>query len=73
MIRVAIIDHDTHTLFVEDIDEEILENEYNGEEEEYIKDNYSLSDNWSWDYIIDTEYYYPENQDGVSVEFSDLA
>lgn len=73
MIRVAIIDHDTHTLFVEDIDEETLENEYNGEEEEYIKDNYSLSDNWSWDYIFDTEYYCPEFDDGIAVEFSDLA
>lgn len=73
MIRVAIIDHDTHTLFVEDINEEELEKLYNGDEEAYIKDNYSLSDNWSWDYIIDTEYYGIENKDGIAVEFSDLA
>ena len=55
MERLVIIDHDTHTLYVEDVSDAML-GEYNGEEEEYIKDNYSLSDNFSWDYITSTQY-----------------
>lgn len=71
MTRIAIIDHETHTLFVEDVDEEILETKYGGEEEAYIKDNYTLGDNWSWDYIVDT-CYTPIDGDSIDVEFEDL-
>lgn len=56
MERLAIIDHDCHTLFVEDVDEELLAEKYNGEEEAYIKDNYCISDNFSWDYITSAQY-----------------
>lgn len=73
MTRIAIIDHDAHNLIVEDIDDEILESKYGGEEEAYIKDNYNLGDNWSWDYIVSTTYY-PNDEDGYGceVDFEDL-
>ena len=71
MERIAIIDHETHTLFIEDIDEDILEKKYGGEEEAYIKDTYDLSDNWSWEYIVHTEYI-PIDDDPIAVEFEDL-
>ena len=61
MKRIAIIDHEEHSLFLEDVDEEILQEKYNGEEEAYIKDNYDLSDNWSWDYITSIWYLPPED------------
>jgi len=58
--RLAIIDHETHTLFVEDVDENIIETEYNGEEEAYIRDNFACAQKgdgcWSWDYIVEVEY-----------------
>ena len=58
MERIVIIDHDKHTLHIEDIDEDILEKYYNGEEEEYIKEQYKniLSQNYSWDYITGARY-----------------
>jgi len=62
MERIAIIDHDTHTLFVEDVPEDILNERYNGDEEAYIKDCYNLGDNWSWDYIVSAQYI-PESPD----------
>ena len=71
MERIAIIDHETHRLYIEDIDEEILNTKYNGEEEDYIADNYSLSDNWSWEYIVETEYI-PMDEDPISVDFEEL-
>lgn len=71
MERIAIIDHDSHCLYVEDIDEEVLYEKYNGEEEDYIKDNYNLK-NFSWDFITETEYYPNDDNDPISVEFEDL-
>ena len=71
MERIAIIDHDNHRLYVEDIDEEVLNEKYNGEEEAYIKDNYTL-ENFSWDFITETEYYPNDDDDPISVEFEDL-
>ena len=71
MERIAIIDHDSHRLYVEDIDEEVLYEKYNGEEEDYIKDNYNLK-NFSWDFITETEYYPNDNDDPILVEFEDL-
>ena len=70
MERIAIIDHDNHRLLIEDVDEEILNAKYGGEEEDYIKDNYGLG-NFSWDFITGTEYY-PETGDPVQIEPSDL-
>ena len=69
-VRVAIIDHDHHILHIEDIPNSKIE-EYGGEEE-YIKDNFMLGDNWSWDYIVYATYYSEENEDGVDIDFSKL-
>ena len=41
MERLAIIDHDRHRLFIEDVNDEMLA-KYNGEEQAYIDDNYNL-------------------------------
>lgn len=49
MERLAIIDHNTHNLIVDEVSEETLA-QYNGEEEDYIKAKYNL-DFYSWDYI----------------------
>lgn len=73
MERIAIIDHDTHTLFVEDIDEDILNTKYDGDEEAYIKDNITdigFGENFSWDYIVDT-CYTPINGDSIDVDFEE--
>lgn len=56
MERIVIIDHDKYELFIEDIDEKILQEKYNGEEEDYIKDNYDLGEHWSWDYVVSVWY-----------------
>ena len=73
MIRVAIIDHETHNLYIEDLDEEVLEKEYEGSEEAYIEDTHELGKHWTWDYIVRTEYYpNMDSADGIEVEFSDL-
>ena len=71
MIRIAIIDHSTKYLFVEDIDEETFEKEYGGDGEKYIKTNYDLSDKWTWDIIEQTEYI-PIDDDPIIVDFEDL-
>lgn len=70
--RVAIIDHVEHRLTIEDIPNAILESQYNGEEDEYIKDNYCFEGEWSWDYIVETEYA-PHDEGGViDVNFRSL-
>lgn len=71
MRRIAIIDHSDHSLLIEDINEQALENVYGGDEQKYIDDNYTFDGDYSWDWIDDTEYY-PEGQsDPVDVEFTD--
>ena len=70
MVRVAIINHETHQLFIEDISDENIE-QYGGEEE-YIMEMYTFEGEWSWDYIIDIEYYNEENADGIMIEPKDL-
>ena len=70
MRRLAIIDHNAHTLFVEDVSEEALE-AYDGEEEAYIKDNYTFEGDFSWDWITDTEYIAESETDPMDVEFTD--
>ena len=42
MRRIAIIDHNEHDLIIEDINEEVLEKEYGGDEQKYIDDNYDI-------------------------------
>ena len=66
MERLAIIDHDTHRLFIEDIDEDVLA-ELGGDEQKYIDENYKL-ENYSWDYIVDTEYIPEDMGNGMSYE-----
>lgn len=71
MERLAILDHSNHRLYVEDVSEETLE-KYNGEEEAYIKDNYTFEGDYSWDYITDTEYIPMDDPTPMDVEFTDL-
>ena len=70
-MRIAIIDHDTHTLFVEDINDEILEGQYGGQEQNYIDDNYSLG-KYSWDYIVDSQYFPEIEKDPIEIDFENL-
>jgi hypothetical protein len=58
--RIVILDHDRHTVYIEDIDMNVVDEKYNGEEEEYIKANYDLGKNWTWDYIVSQVTNYPE-------------
>lgn len=69
MERIVIIDHDSHQAFIEDIDEDVLNAEYDGEEEKFIKENYGL-ENFSWDYVV-TIVYYTADGDAIDVEPSD--
>lgn len=70
MRRIAIIDHDSHELYIEDISDKDLE-KYNDGEQAYIDDNYDL-ENYSWDYIVGTTYF-PTKDDPVDINVSDLA
>ena len=73
MRRIAIIDHSEHTLFVEDIDEDVLENEYNGDEQAYIDDNYTFEGEYSWDYIVDAEYLpIYEDKTPIEIDFDEI-
>ena len=57
MTRIAIIDHSTHELYIEDINDEVLNAEpYNGDEQAYIDDNYTFEEGYSWDYIVGASY-----------------
>ena len=67
MIRIAIIDHEYHSLYVEDIDEEILNDKYEGSEQKYIEDNYDLGE-YSWDYIVDSTYF-PKQSDPIDIKY----
>ena len=40
--------------------------------EKYIKDNYTLGENWSWDYIIDAEYIPNDFDDPIEIDFYNL-
>ena len=71
MTRIAIIDHATHQLSIEDISDEDLE-KYDGDEEEYIKSNYTFEGEWSWDYIVGVNFYTEEDKDGIAIEPTDL-
>ena len=68
MARLAIIDHAAHTLFIEDVTDEQLE-KYNGEEEAYIRDNYTFEDDnyWTWDYVTSVTYI-PADDDKLPME-----
>ena len=66
MVRLAIINHDTHELFIEDVYDSEIE-EY-GDEEKFIRDMYNIQ-NFSWDYIVSSTYFGLCNKDGVDVTF----
>ena len=72
MRRIAIIDHNEHDLIIEDINEEVLEKEYGGDEQKYIDDHYDI-ENYSWYWITDS-YYLPDDNYGdlMEVDFSKL-
>ena len=56
MERLCIIDHASHCVYFEDVDEDYLNEKYNGNEESYIEDNYTFEGDYSWDYITNVEY-----------------
>lgn len=71
MERIAILDHANHHLYIEDISDADLE-AYNGSEEDYIKDNYTFDGDWSWDYIVQTEYFpIEDDKTPYDIEFTD--
>ena len=73
MERIIIIDHETHRAFIEDIDEEMLERDYEGSEEEYINDTYNLGKHWTWDFVTEIEYIPMEGDgDPITLEPMDL-
>ena len=71
MRRIAIIDHTNHILFVEDINEEILESQYGGDEQVYIDNSYNLKD-YSWDWISDAQYIPEFEKDPIEINFEDI-
>ena len=71
MRRIAITDHKNHSLMVEDINEEILEGQYGGDEQLYIDENYNLED-YSWDYIIDAQYFPESEKTPIEINFEDI-
>lgn len=73
MRRIAIIDHAAHELMVEDVNEDVLESNYGGDEEAYIKDNYTFEGDYSWDWITDAEYFPIDDKDPIEINFEDIA
>ena len=71
MRRLAIIDNVNHTLYVEDINEEILEGQYGGDEQLYIEDNYSLKE-YSWDWITETQYFPVFDKTPIDINFEEM-
>ena len=68
MVRLAILDHTEHRLYVEDVADSVIE-QYGGEEE-YINDMYNMED-YSWEYITDALYLAPQ-EDPVEVKFEEM-
>ena len=72
MRRIAIIDHSSHELMVEDINEQELEEKYGGDEQKYIDENYTFEGDYSWDWITDAEYIPEDDKTPMEVDFADL-
>ena len=70
-MKIAIIDHESHTLYVEDINDDILQGQYGGDGQLYIEDSYTLG-NYSWDWITDTQYFPEDDKTPVEVNFEEL-
>lgn len=73
MRRLAIIDHASHELMVEDVNEAELESNYGGDEEAYIKDNYTFEGEYSWDWITDAQYFAEGESDPIEIDFDEIA
>ena len=56
MRRIIVIDHTDHVVFIEDINEEELEEVYGGDEQAYIDANYTFEGDYSWDWVTSIEY-----------------
>ena len=73
MTRIAIIDHSTHELYIEDVSDETL-NKYGGDEQKYIDDNYTFDGDYSWDYIVGANYLSKDSDgDFTNIDFEKLA
>ena len=70
--RIAIINCATQTLFVEDINEEILEGQYNNDVEMYIHDNYYPTDDLVWGCINDAQYIPEFDKDPIEINLEDI-
>ena len=71
MERIAILDHDNHTLFIEDIPDEILDAPEWDDEEAYIRDNYDI-EHFSWDFIVESYYIPDDYSDPIEIDFNKL-
>lgn len=70
-MRIVVIDHESHTLYIEDINDDILQGQYGGDVQLYIDDSYS-AENYSWDYIVDTQYIPEDDKTPVEINFEEL-
>ena len=63
---LAIIDHLEHQLFIENADEKEIQEKYNGEEEDYIRDKYHFTDDdlYSWEYLTKRIEIFGEKKNG---------
>lgn len=67
IIRLAIIDHAMHQLFVEDVLDTDIE-KYGGAEE-YIKDCYTFNGDFSWDSISHADYFGLDDKSPTEIFF----
>jgi hypothetical protein len=72
MRRIAIINHYSHELMVEDINEKELEAKYGGDEQKYIDDNYTFEGDYSWDWITDAQYFKEGESDPIEIDFDEI-
>lgn len=72
MRRLAIIDHADHTLMVEDVNENELQDNYGGDEQAYIDANYTFEGDYSWDWITDAEYFKEGESDPIEIDFDEI-
>lgn len=72
MRRLAIIDHADHTLMVEDVNENELKDNYGGDEQAYIDANYTFEGDYSWDWIVDAEYYKEGESNPIEIDFDEI-
>lgn len=72
MKRIAILDHDSHCLFVEDVSNDTLKNHYNDDMKAYIEDSYTFNGAYSWEYINDAEYLREEDKMPIEIDFDEI-